>query len=356
MTPRAHVEATLRGEAGLRPALTAASAQVQRSEVERDLRNRGLCLIDRGPALLTETHHQVEQERVLSGKEGNVLERLRVRTAAGELSSVVCRAADRGTSWTTERLFKSMHDYKPLMALFEDQRFESSFGDFTRAQEQAGGDILLRPNLGPSPLHILMHSVMGLEVFSQEWDQHKDKILTLYKSLVEAQRRRVAQAAKAPATALTYGGLLDAREIGPERFERYYLPHLREFADLMHTNGKLAGIQVHGDPRPIAEGIAATHADYVEGFQGIGLSVAEARRAWPTMALWVDVPPAAHLLAQDALTRWARQLLDMAGTGGRVLLNAGPGMPRERGAGNLSALMGVLEEREPQPAAAPVSG
>lgn len=344
MKPRALIETVLRGEALQPVPLTASGAQVRRSEAERELRNRGLCLVDRGPALQKPTHHEVEEERVFSGKAGAVIERVQVRTDSGTLTSVIHHARDRNASWATERMFKSERDYLALIAMFKDLRFESNFGDFANLQEEVGEDVLLRPSLGASPMHQIMHSLMGLEQFAQEWSHRNDQVLDLYHAIAECQRRRIMQAAKSPALAITYGGQINAREIGRERFQAYYLPHLREFADLMHASDKVAGIQLLGDPRPLAEEIAETHVDYVEGFQGVGYSLAEARRAWPDITMWLEVPPAAHLLPEDGLARWVRQQLEMAGSSARLLLSAGPSMPANRSPGNLVTIQGVLLE------------
>ncbi len=169
MTPRAHVLSALAGKPVDRIPLTSSAARVPRSQIERDLRNAGLCLVQSGPRLLETVYHNVVEERLFSGKAGAVFERIRVRTNDGDLCSVVRHASESHTSWTTERLFKTQRDYRPLMALFGDQRFESDLATFDQAQRDMGEDVLLRPNLGASPLHYIMHTLMGMEVFAHEW-------------------------------------------------------------------------------------------------------------------------------------------------------------------------------------------
>jgi len=336
MTPRSLVLAALSGDPADGIPLTTPSGQVPRSQTERELRNAGLCLVGRGPPLLQPVYHKVEEERLFSGKAGAVFERIQVHTVDGDLSSVVRHDSERRASWTTERLFKNHRDYKPLMALYEDQRSESNLGAFELLQREAGEDLLLRPNLGPSPLHLIMHSLMGIDVFANEWNERQLEVLKLYKVIAENHRRRILQIAKSPALAVTYGGPLNAREIGADRFAKYYLPHLREFAEAMHTNGKLAGLQIQGDPRDLSPGIAATHVDYVEGFRDTGFRLEEAHRAWPDTTVWIDVPPGAHLLPEEGLSRWVRAIVKHS-QGQRELLSTGT-VPAERWSRNLLAI------------------
>lgn len=340
MTPRSQVLRALAGEPFEGIPLTANKARVPRSQTERELRGAGLCLVQSGPRLLHPVYRNVAEERLFSGKTGAVFERIKVRTEAGNLNSVVRHSPERRQSWTTERLFKSARDYLPLIALFQDQRFESHFGAFDCMQQDVGEDILLRPNLGPSPLHYIMHTLMGMDVFAHEWSERRDDMLVLYKRISDNHRRRILQVAKSPASAVTYGGQLNAREIGAERFARYYQPHLREFADVMHTNGKLAGLQVLGDPRELSEGIADTHVDFVEGYQDVGYRLEEARRAWPDMTLWLEVPPAVHMMAEDGLSRWVRDIVKRA-SGPRALLSTGA-IPPDRWRQNLTAIADAM--------------
>lgn len=321
--------------------LTVPLSRLSRSETERRLRNEGVCLTGRGPPLLRPVYRSVDEERVFSGKAGAVLERIHVRTKHGELTSVVQHTREHNVTWTTERFFKSPYDYKPLTTLFRDQRFESNFAAFEAAQNEAGEDVLLCPNLGASPLHLIMHTLMGLETFAHEWADQREQILDLVKALAENQKRRLLQAAKSPALAITYGGVLNAREIGPARFTQYYLPPIRDFADLMHRNGKLAGIRVLGDPRPLAEAIGRSNVDFIKGFQDAGFRVEEARRAWPDTTLWAEVPPAAHLLPEDGMQRWAVDL-SRRDHQGRVVLSVGAVPPGQQN--NIVAVhRGLLE-------------
>lgn len=343
MGPRSRVLDGLGGAPLDSVPLTVAAHRLRRSQTERQLRNEGLCLVAKGPPLLRTIYHKAEEERLFSGRQGSVVERIRIRTTVGELTRVVQHSPDRRASWTTERLFKSPKDYAPLVVMFRDQRFESNFGAFEAEQAEAGEDILLRPTLGLSPFHLVMHSLMGMETFAREWSDRRAEVLTLYKAVADNHRRRILQAAKSPARAVTYGGAVDPRDVGASRFAQYYLPHLREFADVMHTNGKLAGLQVQGDPRLLADAIGQSHADFVEGFQDQGFRLEEARRAWPDMTLWMEVPPTAHLLPEEGLRRWARDLLGR-GHQGRVILSAG-GLPPARRA-NLEVLHHALHESD----------
>ena len=117
MTPRARVEAVLRGEVPDKTPFTIYECMLPQCAIERDLRNRGLCVVERGAPVVNTITPNVTSSTYRYTEEGVGYVRTIYHTPEGELSTV-SRPADF-TSWRVERLFKGPEDYQRLRAMVQ---------------------------------------------------------------------------------------------------------------------------------------------------------------------------------------------------------------------------------------------
>jgi hypothetical protein len=257
---------------------------------------------------------------------GDIVEQRRIHTPAGDLTTIMRHSADMRVCRTVQRLFRSPADYAPLMAMLAAETFADNAAEYCALEDRVGTDVLIRSRLGYTPMHQIMHDFMGLETFAEEWSHRREEVLALYKALVGNRKRQFVVVANSPATVITYGGHLNAQEVGEDRFSRYYLPAYNEFADLMHATGKLVGMHVSGDARPLSDGLARSHADYIEGFRPTPeLGLLDARKAWPDKAIWVEMPPDVHQRSLEDRATWIGNVLNK-GRGKRFLLEVATNM------------------------------
>jgi len=344
MTPRERVEATLRGDLANKVPFTAFADTVSRSEAERRLRNGGLCLIDRQTSVFRTFTPNVRQERIHYAEKGEVYVRTVVRTPAGELSEVERFGAD-GTSWRVERFFKGPEDYRPLRSWIDDQQYEPDYESFLRRQEQLGGDFFLRPDIGYSPMHCIMYSLMGIERFSEEWAERRDEVLELYEALVANRRRLYPVAARSPALLINYCGNISPEIVGLNRFAQYYLPHYDEFAEIMHAHDKRVSVRFDAGTWLFEELIGVARIDCVEAFTPPpdgDMSVAQARSVWHDKILWISFPTAVHLESREEIEAATRQYLREAASGVCFLFGAAENLPADRWQSDLEAIMRVI--------------
>ena len=105
------------------------------------MRNRGLCIVNRSGVVVA--HQPNVKVTTMTYNEGGVrLERTTYETPVGALSRVMQPAGY--TSWCKEYPFKSPDDYRALLFLFQDERYEASYAPFAAAQEAIGEDAILR--------------------------------------------------------------------------------------------------------------------------------------------------------------------------------------------------------------------
>jgi len=354
-TPRARVEAALRGEFADFVPFTVYETHFPTGAVERQLRNDGACIVQRSPAVYSMHQPNVSEERVhFTGADGYARVRTITRTPLGVLTAVHRLAPvadtpfDRVMSWTTwreEYPFKGPDDYAPLEFAIRDRQYTPNYDDFLAKRYMMGDDAIMRANIGYSPLQEILYNLMGMETFAVEWAERRERLLSLYDALAEDRRKIYPIVAKSPAWIVNYGGNVSPEVMGRERFERYILPHYDEAADILHEHGKLIGVHFDANVQLLAPGIARSRIDYVEAFTpapGSDMTLAEARAAWPDKVLWINFPSPVHVQPIPVIEEMTRRLLREAAPGDRFLVGITEDLPGDRWQGNFQAILRVL--------------
>ena len=306
MTPRQRVLKALRFEKVDRVPFTLYENKVPQCAVEREMRNRGMCIVNRNVGVFRTHMPNVKVTSETFAENGRQFVRTHYDTPAGHLTMLAEPAGF--TSWTHERMFKSPDDYKALRFLIEDERYEPCYADFAAAEKWMGEDVILRAGFGYEPMQALVSGTyLGMETFCIEWMDHRDEVLALYEALVRQRRKKYPLIAASPVTHANYGGNVVPEIVSPAMFEAYYIPHYQEAAEAMHARGKLIGSHFDDDCGPLAALIAKTGLDYIEAFTPApttDMTLAEARAAWPKQALWLNFPSQTHGSSSKSLG-WA---------------------------------------------------
>lgn len=345
MTPRERVLAVLRGEPVDKVPFTIYENFIPQCEVERRLRNEGLCIVQRQipayiietPNCITETYSYIEQ--------GRPRLRTTIRTPLGEISTIQEPAGF--TSWTLQRFFKGPGDYKVLMFMVEDEQFRPNYEAFAEAEKWMGDDVILRAGVGTCPLHKIMIHWMGVETFAIEWMENRDEILKLEMAMRTKLREVYRILAEAPITHANFGGNETPEVMGPPRYQEFCLPLFNECAEIFHQKGKLLGTHNDGNNKPWAKALAASGLDYLEAFTpapGTDMSLSEALEAWPDKVLWINFPSSLHLSSIEKIKQTTRQLIEAASGINRLIIGITEDVPPDRWQENLLAISGAINE------------
>ncbi|MDQ1301821.1 MAG: hypothetical protein QG637_1743 [Chloroflexota bacterium] len=357
MSPRERVEAALfGGEPDMVP-FTHYDTLFPRCAVERQLRNDGLCIVQRRPSVFTVDSPNVSREEIhFPGSDGRARIRTIIRTPAGTLSSVHIsapigdRPADQVMSWTSwreERLFKGPADYEPLEFMIQDRRYSPNYEVFQAQADLMGDDVIMRAGIAYEPLQEIIIEYMGIEQFAVEWAERRERVLHLHSVMVEDRRKIYPIVAKSPARIANYGGNVTPEIVGRDRFERLIVPCYNEAAEALHAHGKLLGCHFDANVRTLAPAIARSKLDYIEAFSpqpSSDMTLAEARAAWPDKILWINFPSAVHLEPLPAIEAMTRRLLREAAPGHRFLIGITEDVPADRWQESLSAILRVIRE------------
>ena len=251
MTPKQRVEAILKGEPVDRIPFTCYNFLMYSGEVERELRNRGLCyLVYRGIECYQAVYHNTSDEiRIFTGKDGIRRQTTIYHTPkgavsqTGKLMKMHFNIAAEHRPFQEEYLFKGPEDYEPIMAMIADRSYVDNYKAVNQAQWELGDDGIVWPFMGYSPLQEIIFEIMGIVNFSIEWHERRSRLMALYELLTEDRRKIYPIMVDAPFDLIIYGGNVCPAMIGPERFEKYYIPHYNELADMVHLFEYLLPIQ-----------------------------------------------------------------------------------------------------------------
>ena len=331
LTPRQRVEMAVRFEDVDHVPFTVYECMIPQCERERQMRNEGLCIVQRSPGVYGSQAPGITTESCTYTENGRARIKTVTHTPAGDLTEV--REPAGFTSWTIEHPFRGPEDYDKLIALTNARQFVPAYDAFIRKREMMGEDATLRGAVGYEPMQQIIYRFLGPQNFAIEWSERRDEVLRLYEAIVQERRRIYPILAESPCEMFNYGGNVSPEIVGVERFEKYYVPHYEECCEVLHAAGKLVGCHFDANTRIIADAIAATSLDYIEAWTpppDCDLSVAEARAKWPDKALWINYPSSVFLAGDEAMERTTIEILRQAAPGNGFLIGITEDMPPDR--------------------------
>lgn len=343
MTPRQRVAAAMRGDIPDKTPFTLYAEKLPPLELEQTLRNRGMCAIRRinsykvrMPNVKIDAHHYQDSR-------GKNVTRTTYATPYGEVSTLFEPAGF--TVWKHEYLFKSPEDYKSILFMLQDSVVEPDYDSASRLVADLGEDFVVRDNLPLEPLQTFISGIyMGMESFCIEWMDNRDEVLKLYDAQAELARKMYPIVADGPLEYCNYGGNVVPQVIGLDAFQKYYVPHYNEAAEILHKKGKLIGCHLDADNTLIMDAVAGTQLDYIEAYDaGMGPSVSAARKAWPNKVLWLNWPSAWHLWAPNGIYEGTLQLIKEAAPGNGFLIGITEDVPEDRWRQNYMAIMDAID-------------
>jgi len=345
LTPRQRVMRALSGSRGDRVPFTIYECMIPQCRAEREMRNRGLCIVQRDVPVFKAHRPNVKVTQHTFWEKDRRMTRTVFETPVGQLDTL---SEDAGfTQWYHRRMFKTPEDYAVLLFLIKDEVYEPNYEAFTRAQVEFGQDAIFRAQIGLEPLQTLISGTfMDTQTFCLEWMDRRDELLKLYHAVVENRRRIYPLVAQSPAQHANYGGNVVPEIIGLDNFERYYVPHYSEAAQVLHRHGKLIGCHFDANCRVLSAAIAETDLDYIEAFTpspDTDMTLGEAREAWPDKTIWMNFPSSVHLRSDDEVREKTVDLLNEVSTIDGLIIGVTEDMPQDRWRDSCRAVMDGIE-------------
>jgi len=340
--PRRRVMNVLKGEIPDRTPFTVYSGKLPRCTLERELRNRGLCLIERTTSYRIDRPNVTFEEHRCVDRSGKLMVKTIYHTPVGDLSLLTEPAGF--TSWTHEYLFKSPADYKTILFMIEDSIVTEDYARVAKLQADLGDDFAVRDGLPLEPLQsFISGSFFDPAEFCVQWMDNRDEMLKLYNAQVKLARKIYPIVAKGPLEFCNYGGNVVPQIVGRENFQKYYIPNYNEAAEELHKTGKLIGTHLDAENETIMDLVAQTNLDYIEAYDpGMSPSVSQARKAWPDKVLWINWPSAWHLGSPQEVHDGTLRLLAEAKPGNNFIIGITEDVPEDKWAVNFTQIMNAI--------------
>ena len=344
MNPRKNVEIILNGGQCSKVPFTMYEGMIPQCRAERDMRNRGLCIVQRIPVFTTHKPN-VKTYQNIYYEYGRQMIRTTYETPHGNLTSLSEKAGF--TSWHHEKMFKGVDDYKKILFMIQDEQYTSCYEHFVNQQQAFGDDAIFRAGFGLEPLQTLITGgYLDMQDFCIEWMENRDELLKLYDAIVDNKRKIYPIVAKSPALHANYGGNVTPEIIGLKVFEQYYLQHYSEAAEIMRKHGKLIGCHFDANCKLLSKAIASTSLDYIEAFTpapDTDMTLSEAREAWPDKVLWLNFPSSVHLKNDEEVEQITVEMLDSLDSADGVIMGITENIPENRWRGSCVAIMDGLD-------------
>ena len=309
--------------------------RIPRGEMAEILLKEGMCIINSG-SVYKSVSPNIETKTESFNKDGAVYQKTTIKTPKGELSSLTKRVPSprtEGTAWRMEMMFKGPEDYDAVEFMMRDRQYSPNYESFLKVQEQSGGEAFFKTGAPGSPLHNIMYSIMGLETFSIEWAERRERVIELHDAIAENQREIYSIVAKSPAKAVQCGGNYSPEVLGKQRFTDYMLPHWEEITAILHEGGKLVGCHLDADNKLWAKEVGDSGLDWIEAFTpapDTDMSVADARKMWPGKVLFINFPSSVHLGDVSYIEETTKQILKEAAPGDRFIVGITENVPENR--------------------------
>ena len=330
------IEAVFKGEFVDKVPFALKGWRIPQCEMERTLRNEGLCVIDSRPVYKSVSPN-IGIEQIHFSKNGLNYIKTIIKTPEGNLSSVIQLMPGlektESTSWVSEPIFKSLEDYDAIEFMIRDRQYLPAYETFTKAQKQIGGDAFFKTDTPGTPLSEIIYSFMRIETFSIEWSERKERILKLCDALTENNRKIYSIAAKSPAMIVNCGGNYAPEVLGKERFINYVLPHWEETTSILHSGGKLVGCHLDANNKLWAKEVGDSKLDWIEAFTpapDTDMTVAEARKMWKNKVLFINFPSSVHLQKADVIAETTKQILKESAPGNKLIIGIAENVPENR--------------------------
>jgi hypothetical protein len=314
---------------------------------ERRLREAGVGLIVRLPGHRV-AHRQVEIVSREYQDGGRRLIRRTIRTPVGEAYQIVePDPAYETSNWIHQHFIKGPDDYRVLEYYYRDMQFLENTSAIREAQRRVGADGLVMLRIAKSPVQEMLYQLMGVEQFAVDFQERRAPFDSLHATMAKRYEELYEIAAESPVEILQLGDNIHSDMVGRERYRKYLMPEYAKITSRLRGTGKLLAVHMDGNLGALQSDIAASQFDIVEAMTPPPLgdfAVQEARRCWPTKALWLNFTSSMHLEPPGIIAAHTRELLAEAGTTRGFGISVTEDAPVEALERSLATIAGVLRE------------
>lgn len=244
-------------------------------------------------------------------------------TKAGILTEEYVRPGGSGTWFLKKHPVKNPQDYKILQYLCEHTRISMDPEVFQELSKELGEEALLMPLLvpfGKTDFQSLVEHWVGTEELVYALADEPELVEETLAVMGTLSEQAAALAARSPAEVFISWEDSSTTNYGPKQYEKYILPQLNRWCEILHENGKY-----------YIQHACGHLADLASLIEGSGIDGLES----------VSPPPTGNISLEELSGRISRDIVYIGGIEPTFLLGASL---EELGA-EVSRLMNRMEEK-----------
>jgi len=205
---------------------------------------------------------------------------------------------DAGASmpWIVEHAIRNVSDFEVVGYIFAHVKVKPRLnGYLARRQEVGERGVAVGFVLGTAcPIQHILKELMPLEQFFFALHDYPEKVHRLAEQMEPFYQQIEEIVADSPAEVVLLGGNYDDSTTNPPFFEKYILPPLRDYAELLHRKGKYLMTHTDGENRrllPLYVRAAFDIADSVCPYPMTHCQIADIREAFADrITIWGGIP------------------------------------------------------------------
>lgn len=295
-----------------------------RGGCERELRNRGLGIIDYVPpvSLLAPAWHMLPgyvsevrnvELRIQHGwEDGQPIEVRTYDTPVGVISQKSRKDPAYGSDWIVKHYVTSAEDYRVLQYVVENTVLKRNENQIRERMIDLGSDGVLWGRTDRSPFQKLLIELAGPEQFLVDICTDAGPIEELMAVMALKMQEAFDLVLDSAVEVIWQPDNITADTTPPDFFRKYCGPFYRSRGDACRRAGKPYLVHMDGRLGPLADPIAECPFDAVESFSlpqmGGDLSLAQARSAWPGKAILPNFPASLCYESRERIVEWMTQL------------------------------------------------
>ena len=199
-------------------------------------------------------------------------------------------------SWITRHAIQRREDFKIVGDVFSRMRVVARPERYIRFRESLGdrGLAVVHAHGTSCPVHLIMKELMPTEQFFYALSDWPEEVARLAEQ-IEPMFARIRQIAlELPAEVVYLGANYDDSITHPAFYRKYFLPHLRSYANELHARGKYLMTHTDGENRRLLPAYLETGfdvADSVCPFPMTRCRIEELRAAFKGhITIWGGIP------------------------------------------------------------------
>ncbi len=253
------------------------------------------------------------------------------------------------TSYTSRHLLQDIEDVKIYQYMVEHTDYKPAFEAFIQRDNFIGDDGMATPTTNMSPVQLLLQHLMGVEKTVYNMYDYPDEMDALFNAMHEENKRCYKLMAESPSPVFFDYEDTSTTVMSASMYTDYTAPQIDEYADILHSAGKIFITHMCGKLKGFASLVAKGKMDGIDSLCPPTTGdfwAHEARAAWGEKKVIIGglEPPALAMMTREETVRYTVDVINKMAPGKAFILSSGDAVAHDTPIGNLMAVTEIIEK------------